>query len=64
MASVKELVQDFKDYLDGLEKQELLGLLHDLVDDVDGLSVEVMYNILKRNKVEGYTADKLPTELL
>ena len=64
MASVKELVQDFKDYLDGLEKQELLVLLHNLVGDVDGLSVEVMYNILKRNKVEGYTADKLPTELL
>lgn len=54
MAAMKRLTEDFKEYLEGLEKQELLGLLNDLVDDAEGLSAEQMYNILNRNGVEGY----------
>lgn len=56
MSAMKQLVQDFRDYLDGLEKQQLLALLNDLIDDTDGLSAEQMYKILQRNKVQGYTA--------
>lgn len=54
MAAMKHLVEDFKEYLNGLEKQELLALLNDLIGDDDGLSADQMYKILKRNGVEGY----------
>lgn len=54
MAAMKRLTQDFKDYLEGLEKQDLLALLNNLIDDVEGLSAEQMYKILQRNGVEGY----------
>lgn len=54
MAAVKQVREDFKDYINELEKQELLSLLQDLVDN-DDVSLEAMYATLKRNEVEGYT---------
>lgn len=54
MAAVKQVTQDFKDYVEELEKQDLLALLHDLVDN-DDVSLEAMYATLKRNKVVGYS---------
>jgi len=50
----QNLTADFKAYLNGLEKQDLVALLIDLMDDVDGLSVMQMRNILQRSGVEGY----------
>lgn len=49
-----DLVGDFKVYLNGLEKQDLLALLVDLIDDADGLNPQQMQNILKRSGVEAY----------
>lgn len=54
MAAVKQVGEDFKEYLYKLEKQELLDLLHDLINN-DDVSLEAMYATLKRNKVEGYS---------
>lgn len=48
------LVDDFKVYLNGLEKQDLLALLVDLIGDDDGLNPQQMQNILKRSGVEAY----------
>lgn len=49
-----DLVGDFNVYLNGLEKQDLLALLVDLIDDADGLNPQQMQNILKRSGVEAY----------
>lgn len=54
MAAVKQVAQDFREYLSTLTREQMLALLNNLVGDDDGLSAQGMYHILHAAKVEGY----------
>lgn len=53
MVAVKQVTQDFDQYIEGLEKAELISLLKKLVRDEE-LRTRQMWIILKRAGVEGY----------
>lgn len=63
MAALKNLVPDFKAYLDSLSREQLRQLLGDLIDDKEGLSPAGMYYILRRAQVRGYTPDTEPPKV-
>ena len=53
MGRIKQVAIDFAEYLEGLEKQDLLALLQDLIKE-DELRVQQMWIIMQRAGVEGY----------
>ena len=59
MGRMKQVATDFAEYLEGLEKQDLLALLQDLIKD-DELRVRQMWIIMQRAGVEGYASTIAP----
>lgn len=63
MAALKNLVPDFKEYINSLSREEMLKLLNNLIDDADGLMPKGMYYVLRSAGVHGYARGTEPPEV-